>query len=439
MGRHPRKPAYHAGLLLLILALTLAACQSPFGRDRRPPASAPGASALECDGPANVTLVQAVVDRFDSDYDQVMVWLCAGETIDDIMLALQTSRLTGRPVDEILAASKDIGWQALWKGYDVPPAAVAGAEDVLDLQAEAYQSQTEEVVQAEEDADAGPPADAEVPVRLVTRSGQDAGRAAILWDGNTFVLVGLIATVEAENWALQVRVPTEGRRDATYLVRLPAYVDPHELPAGSWVRIRGERGEGAYLLALEIERLYPVPAVSAEAPATTAGGSPTPTSQASDWEEPEGDIPGASGSASSSESGGPVDGGDRGDRDDDENDDRDDDRDDDENDDRDDDRDDDENDDRDDDRDDDENDDRDDDRDDDENDDRDDDENDDKNGDRDDDENDDRDNQDDDAAKTDDDEDEEEAGKDNDRGKGNSKDKNKDKDKDKDKDKGKGP
>jgi hypothetical protein len=229
---------------------------------------------VACEATESGDLVQAVVDRFDGDYRQVMAWICTGETLDDILLALQTSRLTGRPAEDILAASKKVGWQAVWKGYDLPPAVVAAATEIRLAPVAASAGEPDSTASAEE---------SRVVIRLVTRSNQDAGPAAITWEGKSFVLVGRIAAVELENHALQVSVPTEGRRDVAYLVRLPADTAPSDLHAGWWVRIRGESGEGAYLLADEIEILHAVLAGLTPTPALPLQGSPAPTVIAGGW------------------------------------------------------------------------------------------------------------------------------------------------------------
>lgn len=238
------RPAFYAGLLLLGLALVLVACDTPFGGEA---GTAPQDSALGCESTRDDRLVRAVVERFDADYDQVVRWICDGESLDDVMLALQTSRLTGRPVAEVLELSKEVGWQALWQGYDIPQAAIAGTEEPTSAPATGEASQPDGTLSRETGADNS---------ALVTRSGQHVGSAAITWDGDRFVLVGRIVEYEPQNRALQVRVPTEGSREATYLVRLPDNELASEPWTGRWVRIQGERGTGAYLLAHEIELLY---------------------------------------------------------------------------------------------------------------------------------------------------------------------------------------
>lgn len=60
-------------------------------------------------------IAQGIADRFAVSYDQVMAWACGGETFDDILLALQTSKLANRPAQELLEMKKKLGWDGVWE------------------------------------------------------------------------------------------------------------------------------------------------------------------------------------------------------------------------------------------------------------------------------------------------------------------------------------
>src|SRR5690606_4796676 len=58
---------------------------------------------------------EAIAQDFDADYDEVMGWMCAGFSFEDILLALQTSELSGRPAGEILDETGNRSWSLIWQ------------------------------------------------------------------------------------------------------------------------------------------------------------------------------------------------------------------------------------------------------------------------------------------------------------------------------------
>ncbi len=68
----------------------------------------------------------SIADKLDVSYEQVMDWLCGGETFDDILLALQTSRLSDLTAKELLERKDQIGWEAVWeeRGLAQPPTGI---------------------------------------------------------------------------------------------------------------------------------------------------------------------------------------------------------------------------------------------------------------------------------------------------------------------------
>ncbi len=107
-------------LLLLSVALvaTLAACSSG-------PAPAPTAvPEVECAQQEPHPIAQSIAKEFGVTYEQVMAWACAGESFDDILLALQTGEIAQRSPSEVLALKKQTGdWDKVWAslGLDAQP------------------------------------------------------------------------------------------------------------------------------------------------------------------------------------------------------------------------------------------------------------------------------------------------------------------------------
>ncbi len=105
-------------VVVLSLGLTLVAC----GDAVPEPAPAPTATPAEVDVQADCSqsqtdsVAQGIADKFGVSYDQVMVWACNGETYDDILLALQTAKESGRAVDELFGMFKKEGsWDKVWE------------------------------------------------------------------------------------------------------------------------------------------------------------------------------------------------------------------------------------------------------------------------------------------------------------------------------------
>jgi len=102
-------------LLMVAVSLTafVAACS---GSPAPVTATATPVPAVDCTQGEHHPIAQSIADDFGVSYDQVMAWACAGETFDDILLALQTSEMVQRPADELLAMKKRAGdWDKVWE------------------------------------------------------------------------------------------------------------------------------------------------------------------------------------------------------------------------------------------------------------------------------------------------------------------------------------
>ena len=85
---------------------------------------------------------EVIAQDFDADYDEVMGWMCAGFSFEDILLALQTSELSGRPAGEILDETGSRSWSLIWQEAGLAPSSPQGdAGDDLDLDGDSQDSQ----------------------------------------------------------------------------------------------------------------------------------------------------------------------------------------------------------------------------------------------------------------------------------------------------------
>jgi hypothetical protein len=107
-----------ANLLLVILALTL--CLSPVACRGAKPAPA-GNSEVDCSQSEPHPMAVGIADRYGISADLVMSWACDGQPFEDILLALETSKLSGRSVEELLAMKDDVGWDETWSRIGLYP------------------------------------------------------------------------------------------------------------------------------------------------------------------------------------------------------------------------------------------------------------------------------------------------------------------------------
>lgn len=56
----------------------------------------------------------SIEEKFDASYDEVMGWYCAGSAFSDILLALETKKLTDVPVPDLLSRVKTQTWEEIW-------------------------------------------------------------------------------------------------------------------------------------------------------------------------------------------------------------------------------------------------------------------------------------------------------------------------------------
>lgn len=56
----------------------------------------------------------SIAEKFDVSYERVMTWFCSGHTFDEILIALQTSGMSDRAVEELLAMRQTRSWDQIW-------------------------------------------------------------------------------------------------------------------------------------------------------------------------------------------------------------------------------------------------------------------------------------------------------------------------------------
>jgi hypothetical protein len=116
-------------ILLVALALSLTACASSAPQTARtgsqpkswsasrsltdPLSGSPGPAAV-CPDPAPHPIGLSISETFQATYAEIIEWHCAGQSFEDILLALQTEELTGRPVAEIFALKEQMTWDEIW-------------------------------------------------------------------------------------------------------------------------------------------------------------------------------------------------------------------------------------------------------------------------------------------------------------------------------------
>lgn len=94
-------------IVTLALGLSLVACSGP--------AATPASEAeVECAQSEPHPMAESIAEQYGLSPQQVMVWACDGEEFEDILLALETSKLTGRSVEELLQMKGEIGWDQAW-------------------------------------------------------------------------------------------------------------------------------------------------------------------------------------------------------------------------------------------------------------------------------------------------------------------------------------
>ena len=59
-------------------------------------------------------LGESIAEKFDVSYERVMTWFCSGHTFDEILIAIQTSGMSDRSVEELLSMRQSRSWDQIW-------------------------------------------------------------------------------------------------------------------------------------------------------------------------------------------------------------------------------------------------------------------------------------------------------------------------------------
>jgi hypothetical protein len=98
-------------LLTIFGILCLPACSATGGPDPEPD--------WKCTDIQPHPVGKSIAEQFDVPYAQVMTWFCSGHEFEDILLALQTSELSGEKVESLLARAARLGWERVWEDLDL--------------------------------------------------------------------------------------------------------------------------------------------------------------------------------------------------------------------------------------------------------------------------------------------------------------------------------
>lgn len=66
-------------------------------------------------------VAENIAQKYQLEYDEVIDWYCQGYEFEDILLALQTSRLTEVAVEDLLTLSETQSWSEIWEDFDLNP------------------------------------------------------------------------------------------------------------------------------------------------------------------------------------------------------------------------------------------------------------------------------------------------------------------------------
>lgn len=90
---------------------------TPSGEEDSSP-STPGVD-INCTETNPHPLGQSIAETFDLTYEEVMTWFCSGYTFEHILIALQTSRETDLPAEELLEMSESKSWEEIWEEVEL--------------------------------------------------------------------------------------------------------------------------------------------------------------------------------------------------------------------------------------------------------------------------------------------------------------------------------
>ena len=120
-------------LLALTLVFSITGCQdqtnsSPSwfrtkdkGTERTPIQTEADSTTNNCTALDPHPVAQSIEEKFDVSYDDIMGWYCGGSAFSDILLALETEKLSDVPVPDLLLKVKTQTWEEIWLDLGITP------------------------------------------------------------------------------------------------------------------------------------------------------------------------------------------------------------------------------------------------------------------------------------------------------------------------------
>jgi len=79
-----------------------------------------GKTSPHCYGPETHSIGDAIADKFNLPYEQVMTWFCSGYEFEDILLALQTHQQMETSIERLLEMRAEGNtWDEIWQQIDL--------------------------------------------------------------------------------------------------------------------------------------------------------------------------------------------------------------------------------------------------------------------------------------------------------------------------------
>lgn len=75
----------------------------------------------ECPLPNPHPVAENIAQKYQLEYTQVIDWYCQGYEFEDILLALQTGKITEVAVEDLLTLSETQSWSEIWEDFDLNP------------------------------------------------------------------------------------------------------------------------------------------------------------------------------------------------------------------------------------------------------------------------------------------------------------------------------
>lgn len=75
----------------------------------------------ECPLPNPHPVAENIAQKYQLEYAQVIDWYCQGHEFEDILLALQTGKITEVAIEDLLNLSENQSWSEIWEDFNLNP------------------------------------------------------------------------------------------------------------------------------------------------------------------------------------------------------------------------------------------------------------------------------------------------------------------------------